>query len=331
MFKIRNLLSLVLVQVPLVVFAFSTTSEVIGNVPLDQNLNLSGYLPQNLKKVPEVLISRDQYVISFNQETRLLNWAAWKLELSDIGHIGRANNFLADVDLQAYLNKFGKQAVQPTDYFDSCFDRGHQVPSADRDTTLEVNQITFLMSNMMPQTAYLNRSIWEHLESYTRDLVVNQNKKVYIVAGPIYDEDFGKIGPNKDIPVPSKNFKLLIVLNSNQTLSDINSGTQIIPVIIPNLLRTGEKPMNNKTELCSEAKSKPKPPAPPTSSIDAPPIVATAEPPPIVAVLPPAHPLNDDWKKYEVSLDEIEKLSGFRITHNFGDGAGGLNSAREQN
>lgn len=289
-----------LVQVPFLLFAFTTTSEVIGPVPLILNPNLSTFIPQNVRQVPEVLISRNEYIISFNQETRLLNWAAWKLEAADFGDVLRTNIFLPDPDLQNYLTQFNKQVIQPTDYFESCFDRGHQVPSADRDSTIEQNQITFFMSNMMPQTASLNRYVWAHLESYTRDLVVNHAKKVYVIAGPIYDEDFGKIGPHKDIPVPSKNFKILLVLNKDQSLSDINSNPQIVSVIMPNLLRYGERPLDNKAKLCEEAKFTPKPPTVPP--IDKPPVVIP-------------RPLNDDWKKFETTISEIERLSGFKFSN----------------
>ena len=305
MCNFRNVLFF-LVQVPILLFAFTNTSDVIGPVPLDQNLNLSTYYPQNIKHVPEVLISRNEFVISFNQDTRLLNWAAWKVEASDLGDTPRTNAFLADPVLQTYLTGFNKQAVQSTDYFESCFDRGHQVPSADRDSNAEINQVTFLMSNMIPQTASLNRYVWAHLEAYTHDLVVNQGKKVYVVAGPIYDEDFGKIGPNKDIPVPSKNFKLLVVLNKDQSLSDINATTQIVSVVMPNVLRNGERPLDNKVKLCEEAKFTPKPPKPPT-----PPSVSAGDVPPVVT----PHPLNDDWKKFEVPVSEIERLSGFKFSN----------------
>jgi DNA/RNA endonuclease G (NUC1) len=224
----------------------------------------------------------------------------------------------------------------------SCFDRGHQVPSADRDLSTDQNQLTFLMSNMIPQTANLNRFVWEHLESYIRDLVTNQGKKVYIIAGPIYDEDFGHIGPNNDIPVPSKNFKVLIVLDQNQDIKDIDASTQIISVIMPNTLRTGEKPLDNKAELCSEASPPPsavKPPvidqpevpvvptpqSPPTVDVGSgpPPALISSSTPPPPVVVPPvvvnppqSHPLNFDWKKYQVSLDEVERLSGFKIKLN---------------
>jgi endonuclease G, mitochondrial len=274
---------------PLFALAFSSSSDVIGNLPLQQNLNISMYSPVNLNHQPEVLISRDVYLISFNPQKRLLNWAAWKIESSDLGSVGRSNNFQVDSDLQTYLGKSNMQAVQPDDYVGSCFDRGHQVPSADRDTSTAVNQLTFLMSNMIPQTAYLNRVVWEHLEHYTRELVRTQNKKVYIIAGPIYDEDFGSIGKNNDIPVPSKDFKIVISINQNENIEDPNVKPDVVAVVMPNIMKNGKKPNEDKTELCDESKNL---------------SIGTGI----------SQTMNyDDWKAYQVDVSEVEKLSGFKI------------------
>ena len=201
-----------------------------------------------------------------------------------MGRVKRTNVFLTDDILENYLASFSEHAVLPTDFYESCFDRGHQVPSADRNDSVENNQATFVMSNMLPQTAFLNRVIWEHLESYTRDLVVNKAKKVYVVAGPIYDENFGMIGPDKDIPVPSKNFKIIYILEANQTARDINTNTPTISVIMPNILKSGKKPLQDLQELCSSS----------THTLLAAP--------------------KDDWKKYQTSIAEIEKEAGIKIT-----------------
>ncbi|MGZ3788408.1 MAG: DNA/RNA non-specific endonuclease [Bacteriovorax sp.] len=282
---IQKLAIVIGLQLLTISLAYSSAQIVLGSVPLDRNQNIVT-LPQNTNNVPEILISRDQYLLSFNKKNRLLNWAAWKIEASDLGHVGRSNNFSVDQDLESYLNKTSEHAVTPQDYQESCFDRGHQCPSADRDDSVENNQMTFLMSNMIPQTAYLNRVIWEHLEQYTRDLVLNQGKKVYIVAGPIFDQDFGTIGLNKDIPVPSKDFKVVIILDKNQAVSDINGNTQIIAVIMPNLLKSGKKPLDDKAELCSNKNASLGP--------------AGAEAP-------------NDWEQYKTTLAEVEKISGFKM------------------
>lgn len=263
--------------------------EVIGNVPLDRNQNVA-LMPVNASGVPEVLISRDQYLISYNKKRRLLNWAAWKIEASDLGHTGRSNNFAPDPDLEAYLNRTSEHAVTPQDYQGSCFDRGHQVPSADRDDSAQNNEMTFLMSNMIPQTAYLNRVIWEHFESYTRNLVSAQGKKIYVIAGPIFDQDFGAIGEHHDIPVPSKDFKIIFILDQNQSAADINSNTESIAVIMPNVLKSGKRPLDDRTELCSNKN------------------LSTAL---TVAGTTASNPM--DWAQYKTTVAEVERLSGFKI------------------
>jgi endonuclease G len=145
------------------------------------------------------------------------------------------------------------------------------------------NEATFLMSNMIPQTPYLNRVIWKNLEQYSRDLVQKEGKKLYIVAGPIYDQNFGAIGPQKDIPVPSKEFKIIYILESNQTLADIDLLNPAIAVLMPNVLQDGSIPDTLSPANCNTI-NKP--------SID-----------------------RMDWQKYTTTLNEIERLSGLHFFH----------------
>lgn len=262
-------------------FAAAKIEAVLGSLALEDNPNLGLKVPTTNES--EIVLSRPQYVLSYNKIRRVPNWVAWKLEADQMGNSGRSNNFTMDSELNNYLvkNSLPLQAVDQTEYRGSCFDRGHQIPSADRTDTSENNQTTFFMSNMSPQTPYLNRVLWAHLEQYTRDLVQKQAKKVFIITGPIYDEDFGSIGPKQDIKVPSKNFKVIFVLNANESAEDINAGTPVISVIMPNTLQDGSNPLTHKTELCK----------------------------------PLASGRTDklDWEKYKTTVNEVEKLSGLTI------------------
>ena len=234
--------------------------------------------------IPEIIISRDQYVISYNKERRAPNWVAWELDASQIGNSGRSRFFLVDAELEKFLAQADSQykAVDPAEFVDSCFDRGHQVPSADRTDTHANNQITFLMSNIVPQTPFLNRVIWEHLEKYTRDLVRGNNKKVFIIAGPIYSEEFGSIGPLKNILIPSAEFKILWILNEEESWQEINPATPVIAVMMPNRNRDGSQPHLGQG---------------PQSCI---PFISENED-------------WNDWQAYKVSVQEIERLSGLSI------------------
>ena len=110
------------------------------------------------------------------------------------------------------------------------------------------------------------------------------------MAGPIFDQDFGSIGLKKDIPIPSKDFKVLIILDKNQTISDINDKTPVMAVIMPNILKSGKKPLDDRTELCSNKNLNP-------SS----------------AVAAGGASAINDWEQYKTTLDEVEKVSGFKI------------------
>lgn len=272
-----------------IAFSFSAHALVeamIGPVPLDQNKNLIALAPKTNES--EIIISRSQYVISYNKINRSPNWVAWKLDKDSLGPVKRTDNFQQDQDLQEYLTKHDSQynAVLPTEYKGSCFDRGHQTPSADRTNSTEDNVATFTMSNMAPQTAYLNRVIWEHLESYTRNLIKQNNKTAFIITGPIYDQDFGKIGPNKDIKVPSKEFKIIYIVDADKTIESIDKSNPTISVIMPNTLKDGSKPIF--TNGCAQSTS---------GATETEESLAT----------------NNDWQQFQTNLSTIESQANIKI------------------
>lgn len=259
----------------------------IGSVPIKQNVNVLKNIYQNLissNSNGEIIISRPTMVMSYDHVRRALNWSAWRITAQDLGTIPRSNQFKMDMELQTYLNQNfpNEKAVSEFDYIHSCYDRGHTTPSGDRTATLAANIETFKMSNMHPQTPYLNRVIWAHLELYTRDLILNQKKKVYVVAGPIFDEDFGNIGPEHDIKVPSKFFKIIFIYD--QFENEQTAKPHILGAIMPNRLENGDAPDKNQAELCKSGKvyGKPEP--------------AT------------------DWIRYSKNLKEIEAAAHLKLS-----------------
>src|ERR1700688_428539 len=70
----------------------------IGSIPVDKNPNLAITLPTTDNS--EILISREQYLISYNKNNRAPNWVAWKLEVDQLGKSGRSNKFLQDTELE---------------------------------------------------------------------------------------------------------------------------------------------------------------------------------------------------------------------------------------
>jgi DNA/RNA endonuclease G (NUC1) len=209
---------------------FST--PVLGEHPIRNNPNATLGIPHLKSRQDEILISRSSYVLSFAPARRGVHWAAWHLSAKDLGSVGRSNSYKVDEELDAYLEPLGSRAVRSSEYKGSCYDRGHQVPSGDRTQSVAMNRETFLMSNMMPQTPFLNQVIWQHLEVYERELA-RQGKDLYIAAGGIFNARKEAIGPEQDIAVPDEYFKII---------ADVTGGRDpelLIAVIMPNINSNG--------------------------------------------------------------------------------------------
>jgi len=161
------------------------------------------------------LMEKSQFAISYNNSTLGPNWVSWHLSSADIGDTGRSNKFIADTELPQSWYK-----VTQADYKFSLygFDRGHVCPSADRTATIQDNQATFLMTNMLPQSPDLNRIVWVALEKYERQLALEGNE-LYIYAGGAGSGGEGQRGTFTEIPVengkinvPAFCWKIILVL-----------------------------------------------------------------------------------------------------------------------
>ncbi len=151
----------------------------------------------------EHILERQAYVISHDDNKKVATWVSYHLtaEYLKVNAI-RSNKFKADPDIPK-----GNRA-ELVDYKGSGYDRGHIAPSADMLRSQSINDESFLLSNMAPQTALFNRGIWKNLESLVRDWA-RIRESIWIISGPIFNEGFQTIGPNK-VGVPQRFFKIVI-------------------------------------------------------------------------------------------------------------------------
>lgn len=192
------------------------------------------------------LMSKSQYALSYNNTTRIPNWVSWQLNRNWLGSAARQDDFRADTSLPSTWYR-----VQGTDYQGSGFDRGHMTPSADRTRTVTDNSATFLMTNMIPQAPDNNQGPWANLENYSRDLVVNQGKELYIISGGYGVGGTGSNGTrytiaNGNVQVPARTWKVIVVLNTlGSGVSGVTTNTRVIAVDMPN--SQGIRSVNWKT------------------------------------------------------------------------------------
>lgn len=170
------------------------------------------------------LVAHANFILSYNRERGAANWVTWHLSKPDIGGVDRSEAFAPDSKLPAAWR------IKPNDYRNSGYDRGHLCPSKDRSSAEAANIETFLMSNMQPQTAELNRKTWRYLEDYTRSEVA-RNREAYVFAGCYGNK--GRIAGR--VTIPTNCYKIIVLLAAgNNDISRINSRTRVIVVDMPN-------------------------------------------------------------------------------------------------
>lgn len=172
------------------------------------------------------LMFKPQYVLSYNRSRATANWVAWRLDNTWIGSAPRQDDFRPDPDLPT-----GWYQVTDGDYTGSGYDRGHMTPSGDRTRSIPDNSATFLMTNIVPQTAANNQGPWEEFETYCRSLV-NQGNEIYIYSG--VHGNFGTIAQGR-IVVPQTTWKVVLILpNGSNDLQRVTRATRAFGIIVPN-------------------------------------------------------------------------------------------------
>lgn len=100
-------------------------------------------------------------------------------------------------------------------YSYSGYDRGHQIPSADRLCNVEANEQTFYYTNITPQNKNFNQGIWETLESLVRDRLSDCDT-MFVVTGCVLSTEeeptivYTKDNQGKDVAVPKIYYKVLL-------------------------------------------------------------------------------------------------------------------------
>ncbi len=192
--------------------------------------------PTDANGADDFLITRPQYVVSYNRFNGGPNWVAYNLENNHFGAENRCNCFTNDPAVIAA----GFPVIKTSDYTNGGFDRGHMVRSADRTVTNAENGSTFFLSNVVPQTADLNQGVWAAHEIFLADLARVSNKELYIITGPAFKGAARTVKDEGKIRIPDFTWKITVIMDRNQGLSNITSwadlaGVQVNVVLMPNL------------------------------------------------------------------------------------------------
>lgn len=147
------------------------------------------------------------YTFAWSQKDLLSVWVAYPLcSVYTDKNVERTDAWAYD----PYLGKALSSA--PFSYYAGDYDRGHQLPSADRLCCSAANRQTFYGTNIVPQLKGHNEGIWGDLEAYVRNSIANNCDSTYVVNGCVVDgaTEFSTDSDNKAITIPVAFFKAVL-------------------------------------------------------------------------------------------------------------------------
>lgn len=120
------------------------------------------------------------YILAEDTVAKIPAWVSYTLTPAHaMGCLARVNAFATDNILPP------GQRSEPKDYDASGYDKGHLANDADMSWDPQVQNESFLMSNMSPQTPATNRGIWKVLETSVRAWAYVNKVPYTIYAGNI--------------------------------------------------------------------------------------------------------------------------------------------------
>lgn len=176
------------------------------------------------------------YTYCFDPEVRASLWVAYPLHSSHTTGGGNRNN-----------SKFGYDPQVDTEYqaalglgsYNGWYDRGHQLPAADRKCSQQMMDQTFYATNMTPQQANFNQKKWGALEGKVRGMICSDT--LYVVTGACFSgshhSSIDKSTTDKlgnTCPTPTFYYKALLRTkkgNTGKNISEITDASELRAVV----------------------------------------------------------------------------------------------------
>lgn len=193
-------------ETPAPTYTHWTETPTITAQQLKDYKYISHYFSDNGKQVRS-------YSMLYDTQLKMAYWVAYPLcNYYTAKNVKRTNAWAYDPSLSSEEQATMKRGLNG-------YDRGHQIPSADRLVTREANEQTFYYTNMTPQIGKgMNQNIWQKLETAVRGWSSNIDT-LYVVTGamPTTPENttisYTQDNDGKQIAVPKYYFKALCRIN----------------------------------------------------------------------------------------------------------------------
>ncbi|MBK9195936.1 MAG: DNA/RNA non-specific endonuclease [Flavobacteriales bacterium] len=160
----------------------------------------------------EQVIWHPAHALVYSETHEIAKWTV-HIVVTDIvqGNLARIDTFLMDS-----LVPTGSSTVE--DYWNSGYDRGHLVASADMRWSKPAMAGTYLYSNVAPQKPELNRGTWADLEDWIRRYVHYGNERAFVLTGPVLRDGLPKMnnpGHKNEVSIPERYWKIVADLDGD--------------------------------------------------------------------------------------------------------------------
>ena len=177
------------------------------------------------------------YTYCFDTQNRAALWVAYPLHSCYTTGSGNRNN-----------SKFGYDPTVDTKYqanmgagsYNGWYDRGHQIPAADRKCSQQMMDQTFYATNMTPQQSDFNQSKWAVLEGNVRKCICRDT--LFVVTGAYFEgshhssiDSSTKDKSGNVCPTPTHYYKALLRTKSGSTgklISQFTDASQLIAIAV---------------------------------------------------------------------------------------------------
>ena len=166
------------------------------------------------------ILDRGHFKIGWSNTLRHPLWCAYHVKRDCSFELGKRPGFTKDRAVSA--------APRPDDYTKSGYDRGHMVPNYAIATRYgeEFQRLTFMMSNIAPQSPALNRGVWRDLEHRIAELWTARYGEIWVIVGCIPSKTGEKFN---GIDVPSAYYQVILA----QEGMDVRAMAVLFPKNIP--------------------------------------------------------------------------------------------------
>jgi endonuclease G len=151
-----------------------------------------------------VTITHNEFAVGWSPSLKHPVWAAYHIT-PDVRHEDMERpNFQKD--------KSVKNSPPANAYARSGYDRGHMVPNHAIVSRYgaEEQKLTFLMSNIAPQKANLNRGVWREMEHRIADLWTQKYGELWILVGNVSPNQYKQTISGYNINVPDSYYMIII-------------------------------------------------------------------------------------------------------------------------